>query len=171
MQKYRILIKNLSVASLFLALWCNASYAQVQVGGNFGFDISNNVLMIDIAPTIGMSPFEKARVTVSPFFSHIQNVQVAGTGVSRLGLRAALQYTIFTGLFAHAEYECAFERANDAYQGVSHALPIGAGFEYEIAPNTVAYGMALYNVLHNSPKSSDFRETPFQYRVGVRYSL
>lgn len=171
MQKYRILIKKLSVASLFLALWCNNSYAQVQVGGNFGFDISNNILMIDIAPTIGTSPFQNARVSVSPFFSHIQNITQSGTGVSRTGLRAALQYTIFSGLFAHAEYEFAFEYANKKYQGVFQALPIGAGFEYEIANNTVAYGMILYNVLHNSSKSSVFRETPFQYRVGVRHSL
>jgi len=169
MQKYRILIKKLTVIGLFLSLFCGRSFAQnIQIGGNIGFDVANDVLMIDIAPTIGTSPFKNARVSVSPFFSHTQNLKGVGTGVSRTGLRAAVQYTIISGLFAHAEYEFAFVFANKQYQGVAHALPIGLGFEYEIASNTVAYAAVLYNVLH---KSSDFRETPFQYRVGVRRSL
>lgn len=171
MQKYRILIKKLSVTSLFLALFCYNASAQLQVGGNFGFDISNDILMIDIAPTIGTTPFTNARVSISPFFSHIQNIKKKGAGASRLGLRAAMEYTIFSGLFAHAEYELAFELANQKYQGVSHTLPLGAGFEYEVARNTIAYGMVLYDVLYNPSKSSAFRESPFQYRLGVRHTL
>jgi hypothetical protein len=169
MQKYRILVKKLSVAGVFLTLFCCNSFSQVQIGGNIGFDIANDVLMIDIAPTIGTSPFTNARVSVSPFFNHTQHFKLAGSGVSAFGMRAALQYSIFAGIFAHAEYEFAFVYANKEYQGVFHSLPLGAGFEYEIAKNTVAYGMVLYDVLF---KSSNYnRETPFQYRLGVRYSL
>ncbi len=169
MQKYRILVKKLTIASLFLAFFCNFSFSQnVQVGGNIGFDITNNILLIDIAPAISTSPFTNARVSISPFFSHLQNIKIAGTGASRFGLRAAMQYSFFSGLFAHAEYEFAFVYVNKEYQGVVHALPLGLGYEYEIARNTVAYAAVLYNVLHNS---SDFRESPFLYRVGVRHSL
>ena len=168
MQKYRNLMRKISVIAVFLTLFSYHSFSQMQVGGNIGFDVTNDVLMIDIAPAIGTSPFPNARVSISPFFSHTQSLTKAGTGVSRTGLRAAAQYTIISGLFAHVEYEFAFVYANKEYQGVFHALPIGVGFEHEIASNTVAYAAILYNVLH---KSSDFRESPFQYRVGVRYSL
>ncbi|MCL2327180.1 MAG: hypothetical protein FWC39_01570 [Bacteroidetes bacterium] len=170
MQKYRILVKKLSIVGVFLTIFCCHSFAQeVQVGGNIGFDVTNDVLMIDIAPMIGNSPFTNARVSISPFFSHIRSLTRSGTSISRTGLRAAAQYTIISGLFVHAEYEFAFVYANKEYQGVFHSLPLGAGFEYAISPNTVAYAALLYDVLF---KESNYnRQTPFQYRVGVRYTL
>ncbi|MDR2964080.1 MAG: hypothetical protein LBU90_10680 [Bacteroidales bacterium] len=174
MQKYFFFGIKSAITTVFLVFVCNLSFSQslqigkVQVGGNFGFDITNNILVIDIAPVLGTSPIKNTTLSVSPFFSYAQDLSQPNNRLTRCGLRAAVQYSIYAGLFAHAEYELSFVYLNRQFQGVYHALPIGLGFEQLIAPNTVAYAAVLYNVIHSQ---SDFVQSPFQYRVGVRHAF
>ncbi|MBN1183032.1 MAG: hypothetical protein JXB49_12135 [Bacteroidales bacterium] len=154
MKKYIMIIGLLGFAF--------ASNGQFYTGGNVSVNYDNGIY-VDAAPIFGYR-WDAFSAGVSPFASYSETNNLKGT--YSFGNRVFCEYTIFKGIFLHGE----FEILNYPYGGDRDwaiGLPVGAGYKYEIAKNTTAYGMILYDVLldKNSPK-----ENPV-IRVGVDYNF
>ncbi len=144
--------------------------AQFYTGGNVSVNY-NNGIYIDAAPVFGYR-YKIFNSGVSPFYSYseVNNSE----GYSSYGGRIFEEITVFQNFFIHAELEAASVKivniVND--QTTTHrkwiwALPVGAGYNQQIAPKVTAYAMVLYDLLldENSPK-----ENPV-VRAGIRYDL
>lgn len=140
--------------------------AQVFTGGSMSFNYING-LYVDIAPIVGYQ-LDDLRTGVSPFLSYSQ-VKDYG-GVYTFGGRVFTQYNIAKGVFAHAEFEMANIPESDVRNAGRIwrvALPLGLGYEHEIAKKVTAHAMVLYDVLL---QEDDPKENPI-FRAGVRYGF
>lgn len=155
------------IISIIISFFVHSAYAQITTGGNIGVNVVNNVLIIDFAPEIGYEIIDNASAGFSPFVVFAQNFQ-SNASNTIFGARIFTEYKIDLGIFAHAEYEISSSVTSEGLSKVTHAAPIGGGYETEIATNTVAYIMVLYDVLYKVDFS--YRTNPI-IRAGVRYSF
>ncbi|MFO8054394.1 MAG: hypothetical protein R6U19_04430 [Bacteroidales bacterium] len=118
--------------------------AQFYTGGNIGADFDNDGYYIDASPLFGYR-LEKVRAGISPFYSHRDFKK--GPSRYSYGGRVFTQYTFIKNVFVHGEFEASNIELYGEKRKWIIGLPLGAGYRKEIAPNTQAYGMVLYDVL------------------------
>ena len=123
----------------------NAS-SQVYTGGNASVNYDRGYY-VDVAPILGYR-MGIVDVGVSPFYAYAdrdnQDPQYS------FGARLFTQLTFYRNIYAHVELQAAnVQIGKSEIRKWVLSLPIGAGYRYEIAPNTTAYGMVLYDVLLN----------------------
>jgi len=136
--------------------------AQVTTGGNMSVNYNNGYL-VDISPIIGYK-LNKFNFGFSPFFAYNQTNKANFS--SSFGAHVFAQFTVVNGIFLHAEIEAINAKVNLVRKWMI-GLPVGIGYEYQIAKNTKAQGSILYDVLldKDSPK-----ENP-EVRGGIVYTF
>jgi hypothetical protein len=85
------------------------------------------------------------------------------------GARVYSQFTIYQGVFVHAEFQAAnvYVSSEGERQWVM-GLPLGAGYKVKLDDKMWLNGMVLWDVLHKEGYSP--QKNPI-FRVGVTYSL
>ena len=151
------------------------------VGGNIGFQISNNVLDMQISPHFGVQPgvdwlcfgiggtyqltYYKDRITAIKGFQHI------------FGGNVFVEGYIWQKLVLHAEYELLSFPANYAFAtdplfiGVNerpsaHGILLGPGYKQDINKNLSIYSIFLFSVY--DPQNV---RGIMDIRVGVNYKF
>ncbi|MEI6122556.1 MAG: hypothetical protein WCQ95_02905 [Bacteroidota bacterium] len=139
--------------------------AQFILGGETSATFINGI-NIDLAPVVGYK-FNKLSAGLSPVVLYTASSSALSTGIAgefSYGGRVFVEYDIWKGILAHAE----FEMLNTGYLNNSGiklrnwtmGAPIGVGYEYEIAQNVWFKGMVLYDALlqinlnQSSPKAN-----------------
>jgi hypothetical protein len=147
------MFKNYFLVVVALLFYFKAE-CQVFTGGEFGVHYKNGMI-IEAAPVLGYK-LNNYRVGVSPFLSY--SMPKNSKEFYIFGARLFNQFTIFEGVYLHAEFEALNTphlKADDKRIWLL-GLPVGAGYEKEIAKNTFAYGSFLYDLLlsESSPKEN-----------------
>jgi hypothetical protein len=147
---------------LIVLLFSFSGKSQITTGGNASVTFTNGIYA-DLSPIVGYK-IKKFSAGFSPFFAYSQ--QATYNGKYSYGARLFGQYSIFKGAFLHAEIEASNIPVNTTREWIL-GIPLGGGYEYEIAKNTKAQCSILYDVLldKNSPK-----ENP-EIRGGIVYSF
>jgi hypothetical protein len=138
------------------------SYSQVFTGGNVSVNYSNGIY-VDLAPIIGYQ-IQSFKVGLSPIGSYST---VNGTsGVYSFGGRVFTEYTVWQGIFVHAEFEGQNVPVGSSRSWIFSA-PIGVGYEYPIMKGVMLQGSVLWDFMQqkNNP-----RENPI-VRGGLVYTL
>lgn len=142
------------------------------VGGNLGASFGNTTY-IDASPLIGykVTPAFIAGAGFTYQFVSYKDPYgfYADYKANVLGPRVFLEYDLFMGIFAHAEYEYLWvsitpEEPYLPYKAEAAGLFPGLGYKSQIGNNAYLKVLALYNVLWTS--SSPLYSSPFQLRFG-----
>lgn len=166
LSQINIKVNTIKYVTLFLALTfisLNAS-SQVYTGGNASVNYDRGYY-VDLAPLLGYR-MGIVNVGVSPFYAYADREN--HEPVYSFGARLFTQLTFYKDIYAHVELQ-----GENVQIGKTKnrkwvlSLPVGFGYRYEIAPNTTAYGMILYDVLLNEDSPS---RNPI-IRGGVTYSF
>ena len=152
-----------SAIILVFSLLINNAFSQVTTGGNASVTFTNGTY-IDISPILGYK-MNKLNIGVSPFYAYKQ-VGNAQNKNYTYGGRVFGQYVIYQGAYLNAEMEATNTMINNARKWI-FGIPLGAGFEYEIAKNTKAQCTILYDVLLDK---NSLKDNP-EIRGGVVYSF
>lgn len=161
----KIMCKIVLIIPFVLASIC--SYAQIYTGGTIGANMANNILLVEIAPEIGYKFENNITVGTSPFFNYLSQNSSSYKEMSA-GLRLFSEYTIINGLFLRAELEGRKLWNNEGYKTFILGMPVGGGYEREIAPRTHAHVIIMYDVLHKQQNS--YKQNP-EFRAGIRYDI
>ena len=147
---------------LILLYFTLTGKAQITVGGNASVTFTNG-LYADLSPIVGYK-IKKFNAGFSPFFAYFQ--QLPSSPNYSYGARTFGQYSLFNGLFLHAEVEASNIKVATIRKWIL-GLPLGGGFEREIAENTRVQCIILYDVLldKNSQKQNP------EIRGGIVYTF
>ncbi len=166
MQKIKVFTKifRFVLVLLFFLILSENALSQVYTGGNASVNYDKGYY-VDVAPLLGYR-VGIADFGVSPFYSysHRENKDPKYS----FGGRVFTQLTFYRNIYAHAELQLEnIEVSATEQRKWVLSMPLGAGYRYEIAPNTMAYGMILYDVLldEDSPARNPI------IRGGVTYSF
>ena len=139
---------------------------QIYTGGSFGFNYDNGYY-VEAAPVLGYR-YNMFDAGISPFLSYRERHN--HPDYYSYGNRVFLQFAPISEVFAHAEFQVTNVEVVQHNLGKRKwivGLPLGGGYRYRINRNMEAYGMILYDVLHdsNSPQQNPI------VRGGVNYNL
>ncbi|MFO7790023.1 MAG: hypothetical protein R6V32_05570 [Bacteroidales bacterium] len=141
------------------------SEAQIYTGGNLGAHVNNSGYYVDVAPVVGYR-YKRLDAGISPFFSYRSNKIIANR--YSYGGRIFTEVTIIDNVFLHAEIEATnIDVPGSNERKWIFGIPVGAGYRKEIAPNTHAHAMILYDLLLDDDSSVN---NPI-VRAGVTYSF
>ncbi len=169
MRLFKQYFKSCKVKSfLIIAISCflsTSAFGQIYTGGSFSINYEKGYY-VDISPTVGyrVNAFDFG---VSPFYSY-SNRENRDPQYS-YGTRFHTRVTVYENIFVHGELQL----ENIEISGEDNdrkwitSLPLGAGYSHEIAPNTRAHAMILYDVLLDDDSPS---KNPI-IRGGVTYSF
>jgi len=165
----KTLIKKCSlpfvIIFIFIISFSQKASAQFFAGGDFNVTFLNGV-NIDVAP-IGGYKYKNFSAGISPVIQYTATSPLALGGQFSYGGRIFAEYSIWKGIFAHAE----FQALNSGYlensigdiykKGVwVMGAPIGVGYERELTGGLWLKVMVLYdalldiNIQPNSPQQN-----------------
>jgi hypothetical protein len=162
---YRLL--QIIIVSVFFLSEITISFCQIYTGGNMGMNYNNGVY-IDFAPVLGYRK-NRAEFGISPFYSY-SKINNASSATYTYGGRIFTKYTLFEGLFLHAELEASNIGAGDINRNWVLAMPIGAGYSKRIG-NITTYATILYNVILINKLNTTFTKENPVIRAGVNYDF
>jgi hypothetical protein len=156
---------------IYILSYVHSLHAQIYTGGNMSAGYANG-LYLDIAPIIGYR-IERYRIGASPVFSY--RTQTSGSAyVLSYGARLFNQFDIVEGLFAHAEFQVLnteyvvnYPDGSMKTRVWSKALPVGAGYQYNISERATFQAMVLYDLLQD--KKSIYNKPII--RAGIIYNF
>lgn len=158
-----IFFRRTATAMIIIMMMFSArSYSQIFTGGTTSVNW-NNGIYVDLAPIIGYQ-IQSFKVGLSPIGSYST---VNGTsGVYSFGGRVFTEYTVWKGIFLHAEFEGQNVPVGSSRSWI-FAAPVGVGYEYPIMKGVMLQGSVLWDFMQqkNNPK-----ENPI-IRGGIIYTL
>lgn len=138
---------------LVFCIWSNQAKSQIFTGGNASVSFFNNNFYVDVAPVVGYQ-IKNLRLGASPVFAYSKFSNVDEN--YSYGGRLFTQYTIFAGLFAHAEFEALnVETFQSLDTGLNNRVwilgaPVGAGYNQALGERINLQVMVLYNLVQNT---------------------
>jgi hypothetical protein len=132
-------------------------------GGALSADYRDDGYYIEAAPKFGYK-FKLLEVGIAPFFSYQEVNQDYA-----YGLQTYCQLTVYENIFIHGEFQAAnaYVSSEMNRQWVL-GMPLGVGYEREIADNVLVKAALLYDVFYKEGFTP--QENPV-VRVGMTYLL
>jgi hypothetical protein len=175
----KTIIKKLSLTSviviILLSLWSQPASAQFFTGGDVNISALGGV-NLNVAPIVGYK-YKNFSAGLSPIIMYTATSTVGMSGQFSYGGAVFAEYSIWKGIFGHAE----FQATNSGYliNSVGDLIknkwimgaPIGVGYEHRISGNLWVKTMILYdpfldiNIGANSPQKNP------SIRGGLTYVL
>jgi hypothetical protein len=168
----RTIKATLIAMTILLCLQSPKSQAQVFTGGEFNVQFIGGII-VDIAPIVGYR-VQNFSAGLSPVIMYTASGNTAGD-VS-YGARLFAEYSIYKGIFGHAEFQAMNTGYIDWTSGLKQrnwvmGAPVGVGYEREITNGVWFKTMVLYDVLIplNLSQSSAFANP--SVRGGITYQF
>ena len=164
-------IKYAVMVCLLITLLQNKIEAQVFTGGDLSVTFTNGV-NVDLAPIIGYK-VKGFSTGLSPVVMYRATGGL--NGEFSYGGRIFAEYSIWKGIFVHAEFEALNTGYLDNFQVKQRnwvlGAPVGVGYEYEINKNVWFKGSVLYDVLIDLNLDQNSSSSNPIVRGGVVYTF
>lgn len=166
-------LKGLIIAmTVLLMMQTPKANAQVFTGGEFNIQFIGGII-VDVAPIVGYR-VQNFSAGLSPVIMYTATGNT--TGDVSYGARIFAEYSIYAGIFGHAEFQAMNTGYIDWTTGLKQrnwvmGAPVGIGYEKEITNNVWFKTMVLYDVLLplNLSQNSAFANP--SVRGGITYQF